>query len=1317
MVTSLDFYRSHSPLSDPGAFRYLYQDLPAEIPQLVEMIQGLLMHRFVAPSLGGTLTRESRREVHLRTIQERLEKIVSFDQSPLTVTRNPENRQIALCRDFALFLTSLLRHRNIPARMRVGFADYLRPDSKYKIDHWITEFWQESTRSWVLIDPDAMKYNIQSEKDFFLAGSAWKLSREGKVRPDIFRYSGRWKGFPCIRGNLLHDFQSLNKLELGLFDYWDDLHKKPESSLTIDEKRTLDQIAELTLIPDDNFDDLRAFFETMPRTKRIFAKLSMLGIINNGEVVTPEAISGSEMDRLVAMQKKQTNFEMNKHKLEMRFQDPEEDDLPKDHPALSQTVSAFSGIGDIVVRGARQHNLKGINVQIPRHKFVVITGVSGSGKSSLAFDTIYAEGQRRYVESLSSFARQFMDQMEKPLVDQITGLSPAIAIEQKTISRNPRSTVGTVTEILDYLRVLFARIGTPHCPQCGQAVVPQSANQIANQLSKLPPGTRFQLLAPLARNQKGSFKKELQQAVKDGYTRARINGDICDLLSQFPIIDKNKKHNIELVIDRLIVPGQLIDHSQEDVTEIPNSSKDFDTRLIDSIETSLKAGNGTLFITLDSDEIILSEHNACSRCNISFPQLEPHLFSFNSPLGMCDECTGLGVKLQVDPELIIDQPEKSILDGACRWYGNLRKKNSKWRTRTLQSIADHYKADLETPWKELPQDFRKTLLYGSEGLKFKFQHESQNESGGTWSFEGEQEVQGMIFHINRLFRQTKSEYTRRHYMSFMSQLPCPVCNGERLNPEARFVTIDGKRLPELTSWSIEAIHEWVSGLPEHLEPERLEIGNELIKEIHERIGFLQNVGLHYLSLDRPAPTLSGGEGQRIRLASQIGSGLVGVLYILDEPSIGLHARDHRSLLDTLTHLRDIGNTVLVVEHDEVTMRTADWIIDLGPGPGILGGRLVAEGPLESIIGSPESITGKYLSGQLKVIAPNGEKRRSPQGWLTIKAARLHNLKSIDVRFPLGTLITVTGVSGSGKSSLIGQTLYPALARNLNNASISTPGPHNGFDGLDQVDKIINITQDPIGRNPRSNPGTYVGVLPEIRKVFAEIPLAKALGYKPGRFSFNVKGGRCEECKGYGSKKVKMHFLPDVWVKCRVCEGSRFNRQTLEVRYKDKNIAEVLDMDVQEALTFFKNHPKIVRKLKTMQDVGLDYIKLGQSALTLSGGEAQRVKLSKELSKVSTGQTIYILDEPTTGLHFADIQRLIDVLHRLVDAGNTVIVIEHNLDVISSADWIIDLGPEGGDQGGYIVIEGTPEEVASTSKGYTCRYLQHFLANKEAFVLI
>ena len=675
---------------------------------------------------------------------------------------------------------------------------------------------------------------------------------------------------------------------------------------------------------------------------------------------------------------------------------------------------------------------------------------------------------------------------------------------------------------------------------------------------------------------------------------------------------------------------------------------------------------------------------------------------------MCDECNGLGVVLQVDPALIITRPDLSLLDGASRWHGNLRKKGEHgWHVTNLKAVADHYGVDLEQPWNELPEKFRKVILYGSEGERVRYTFQSETDSG-SWRGESNRDVKGVLYHINRLFRQTRSEGTRRWYMSFMSQLPCPKCHGERLCAEARFVTVAGKRLPEISGHSITVLHQWISGLPAQLDEEQLTIGGELIQEIRQRLGFLRNVGLHYLTLDRPAPTLSGGEGQRIRLASQIGSGLVGVLYILDEPSIGLHTRDHRALLDTLIQLRDLGNTVLVVEHDAATMKTADWLIDLGPGPGILGGELVAEGTPEEVMANPDSLTGQYLAGKLQVSAPNGRHRRDPRGWLTIRGARLHNLKNLVARFPLGALICIAGVSGSGKSSLIAQTLYPALMRTLHNSQV-VPGPHEGIDGLEQVDKVVNITQEPIGRNPRSNPGTYVGAMDEIRQVFALTPQARALGFGAGRFSFNVKGGRCEACAGYGSKKVEMHFLPDVWVKCKECNGKRFNHQTLDITFKGKNIADVLDMDVQEALEFFASFPRLKHILQTLHDVGLDYVKLGQSALTLSGGEAQRVKLAKELSAVATGRTIYMLDEPTTGLHFADIQRLLDVLHRLTDAGNTVLVIEHNLDVIKTADWVIDLGPEGGDEGGYIVAEGTPEQVARVEASYTGRFLQEVLA--------
>ncbi|MEM7132664.1 MAG: excinuclease ABC subunit UvrA [Chloroflexota bacterium] len=956
----------------------------------------------------------------------------------------------------------------------------------------------------------------------------------------------------------------------------------------------------------------------------------------------------------------------------------------------SQPPPRFSDIGDIVVQGATQHNLQSIDVTIPRGCFVVITGVSGSGKSSLAFDTLYAEGQRRYVESLSSYARQFLGQMEKPQVDYIGGLSPAIAIEQKTVSKNPRSTVGTVTEIVDYLRVLFARLGTPHCHNCDRIVAPQSAQQIAGNLLTLSPGTRFQLLAPIARNRKGTHVDLFKQAIQDGYTRARVNGDVVELeLKSLPKLDKNKRHNIELVIDRLAMPKESVGQ-----LESPSSEKDeYYTRLLDSVETALKAGSGMLVAdVIDGEERLLSEHNACAHCDLSFPELHPNLFSFNSPMGMCNHCNGLGTEPMPDPELIVTNEDLSLLDGASPYYGEMRKKKSrKWEMQRLQRLAAacDEKVDLDLPWKELPKSFRQMWLFGGKVKR------------------GRNGYEGVVNEINRRFHQTDSEGARRWYGGFLSKQPCPVCKGARLRPESRSVKINDLGMQEVTAMTIEDARTWMAQVHETLDEEQVEVAAEVLKEIRDRLQFLLNVGLHYLTLDRPAPTLSGGEGQRIRLASQLGCGLVGVLYILDEPSIGLHSRDHHALLETLTQLRDMGNTVLVVEHDAETMYTSDWIIDLGPGAGVLGGEVVVSGTPSEVMTHEGSLTGKYLSGEKSITSPNQGKRRKAQGTIKVSGAKLHNLKNVTAKIPLGVLVSVTGVSGSGKSSLISKTLYPALARTLHNAQ-TVPGPHKIIEGLEQVDKIINITQDPIGRTPRSNPATYVGVWDSIRQVFAAVPEAKAQGYQPGRFSFNVKGGRCEECAGHGQKRVEMHFLADVWVTCRECNGKRFNRATLDIQYRGKTIADVLDMDIREAHEFFQNHKKINRILQTLVDVGLDYIKLGQSALTLSGGEAQRVKLAKELSRVATGRTIYLLDEPTTGLHFADVQKLIDVLHRLVEQGNSVVVIEHNMDVIKTSDWIIDMGPEGGDNGGTVVAQGTPEKVIKVAKSFTGQFLKPLL---------
>jgi excinuclease ABC subunit A len=945
---------------------------------------------------------------------------------------------------------------------------------------------------------------------------------------------------------------------------------------------------------------------------------------------------------------------------------------------------------DIIIKGAREHNLKNIDVKLPRFKLVVITGVSGSGKSSLAFDTIYAEGQRRYVESLSSYARQFIDQTEKPKVDYIGGLSPAIAIEQKAVSKNPRSTVATVTEIFDYLRVLYSGIGIPHCPKCGKRVHAQSAQEIVEQVAALPQGTRLQILAPLARNRKGTFKDTFINARSEGFTRVRVNGETKSLDDDISL-DKNKKHNIELVVDRLVVPDE-------------KEEKDsFITRLTDSVETALKAGDGLIVVDKgDGDEWLLSELNSCVDCGMSFPRLTPAAFSFNSPIGMCPECNGLGTRLEVDPELFYD-PDKTIIQGAVRTWGDLSKRTGSHRYKMARQILDQYGHDLDTKWKDLSKKCQDAILYG--GAKIVWQWDNTRSSG---EYKGIHE--GEVNSIRRRYHQTKSEYTRKWYASFMSTQPCVTCNGKRLRPESCAVTVGDKNIINVTEMSIGESFAWIKDILPKMTQEEKEISEEVLKEIGERLQFLLNVGLHYLTLDRHASTLSGGEGQRIRLASQIGCGLSGVLYVLDEPSIGLHQRDNRRLLDTLVRLRDLGNTVLVVEHDEETMQTADWIVDLGPGAGVNGGEVVAEGPLKKIVKNKNSLTGKYLSGTLKVSSPSGHRRPSNGKWITIVGAEQNNLKKLDVNFPLGLFTCVTGVSGSGKSSLVAQTLYPALARTLHRTD-DRPGKHKRINGLNNVNKIINITQSPIGRTPRSNPATYVQLMNLIRDLFAQLPDSRARGYQPGRFSFNVKGGRCESCQGHGKKRVEMHFLADVWVTCNICKGSRFNKETLQVHYKGKNIADVLDMDVDEALKFFENIPNIRKIIQTLSDVGLGYVKLGQSALTLSGGEAQRVKLAKELARVATGDTVYILDEPTTGLHFADIQKLLDVLHTLTDAGNTIIVIEHNLDVIKTADWIIDLGPEGGDEGGYIIAEGTPEEVAKVAKSHTGKFLKEMLGVK------
>ena len=937
----------------------------------------------------------------------------------------------------------------------------------------------------------------------------------------------------------------------------------------------------------------------------------------------------------------------------------------------------------IRIRGANEHNLKNLDVDIPRDSLVVLTGLSGSGKSSLAFDTIYAEGQRRYMESLSSYARQFLGQMEKPDVEKIEGLSPAISIDQKSTNRNPRSTVGTVTEIYDYFRLLYARIGIPHCPNCGKEIKKQSVDQMVDQIMSLPEGTRIQLLAPVVRGRKGRHEKVLERVARSGYVRVRIDGNLYELSEEIKL-DKNIKHNIEIVVDRLVVrPG-------------------IERRLTDSIENVLNLAEGLLFVDRPGEEgemLTFSQSFSCPDCGISVDEIEPRSFSFNNPFGACPECFGLGYKMEFAPELMVPDRSLSINGGAIAVLGwQTCHQPGSFTNALLQALAKEYGFDLDTPFEEYPQDIQDMLFYGTGGKEVSVYYEGQRGRGiYPVAFEG------LIQNVQRKYRETASDIMKQEYESFMRITPCKLCKGQRLKKEALAVTVCDKNIYEVTSMFIGELDVFLKNL--NLTRQQQVIGSQILKEIRARVGFLIDVGLDYLSLSRATGTLSGGEAQRIRLATQIGSGLVGVCYILDEPSIGLHQRDNDKLLETLKKLRDLGNTLIVVEHDEDTMRAADYVVDIGPGAGSHGGQVVACGTAEEIMRVPESVTGQYLSGARKIPVP--DVRRTPSGWLTVRGAAENNLKKIDVKFPLGVFTCVTGVSGSGKSSLVNEILYKRLARDLNRARC-IPGKHAGIDGMEQLDKVIDIDQSPIGRTPRSNPATYTGVFDMIRDLFASTADAKAKGYKKGRFSFNVKGGRCEACGGDGIIKIEMHFLPDVYVPCEVCGGKRYNRETLEVKYKGKSIYDVLDMTVEEALTFFENVPSIQRKIQTLYDVGLSYVKLGQPSTELSGGEAQRIKLASELSRRSTGRTIYILDEPTTGLHFADVHKLIEILHRLTDGGNTVVVIEHNLDVIKTADYIIDIGPEGGLNGGTVIAKGTPEEVAQNPNSYTGRYVKKML---------
>ena len=935
----------------------------------------------------------------------------------------------------------------------------------------------------------------------------------------------------------------------------------------------------------------------------------------------------------------------------------------------------------IIIKGAKEHNLKDVNLELPRNKFIVFTGLSGSGKSSLAFDTIYAEGQRRYVESLSAYARQFLGQMEKPNVEYIEGLSPAISIDQKTTSKNPRSTVGTVTEIYDYLRLLFARVGEVYCPVCGEKISQMTIQEIVDKIMEFPERTKLQILAPVVRGQKGTHKKVIENIKKDGFVRIRVDGENHEVTDDIEL-NKNQKHNIEVIVDRIIIKDGI------------------ESRLADSIETSIKLSDGLVIAQIiDGEEILYSTKFACPEHGIGIEELSPRMFSFNAPFGACDTCNGLGESKEVDPDLVVPNKELSIKQGAIAAWGSVGASDDTYYSKMVKSLAEKFNVDLATPFKDLPDDFVQELLYGKDNIMVEFVYESKY--GGYRQYKAP--FEGVIVNLERRYRDTNSDYSREKIEEFMAEIPCPKCKGNRLRKEVLSVLVDNKNIMEVTDFSVNELINYIENI--NLSEKQRFIAHEILKEIKGRAEFLRDVGLDYLNLSRKAGTLSGGEAQRIRLATQIGSALVGVLYVLDEPSIGLHQRDNDRLIKTLRHLTDIGNTLIVVEHDEDTMREADYIVDIGPGAGIHGGNIVAEGTLDEILENPNSITGQYLSGK-KVIGIPETVREGNGNFIEIVKATENNLKNINVKFPLGKFTCITGVSGSGKSTLINDILYKGIATKVNKLR-ERPGKHKEIKGIENIDKIINIDQSPIGRTPRSNPATYTGVFDLIRDLFASTNEAKARGYQKGRFSFNIKGGRCEACKGDGIIKIEMHFLPDVYVPCEVCKGERYNRETLQVRYKDKTISDVLDMNVEEALEFFENIPNIKRKLETLMDVGLSYIKLGQPSTQLSGGEAQRIKLATELSKRPTGKTLYILDEPTTGLHMADVDKLISVLQKLADTGNTIVVIEHNLDVIKTCDYIIDLGPEGGDKGGKIVATGTPKEVSKVEGSYTGKFLKRY----------
>ncbi|OKP97467.1 excinuclease ABC subunit UvrA [Paenibacillus sp. P46E] len=1285
---ALAYYSEHSPMSDPKEYGVLLDGIGSDPTDMIRIIQGVLINPNEEEEIYDIrLSQQHKVEAHYRTVREMLEQINKMDKSPLSISRKPAERLSATYRHYALLLVSMLRYHHIPARMRVGYSRY---SSEFmNEDRWIAEYWNAEQSRWVLVDPsisnEYQEFNelyeinpldIQRNEQFVTAGQAWQITRSGELKADEFGYK-KFRGMRMIRGSLLHDLDALNKVELMPWDFFGELITKDEKKLTREDKTLLDRIAGLTSSVDQNFEEMGLEYEDMPYSKAVRSKVRLMGGAEQSAEIAGSTIA-SASDILM-------KFNKDEQPLPASSNSMENESMLDRFFALS--APAETDTGHILVKGANQHNLKNVTIAIPHSKFVVITGVSGSGKSTLAFDTIHAEGQRRYLEH---FGRYMAVPMEKPDVEQISGLSPTVAIEQKTIGLNPRSTVGSLTDIFDYLRLLFSQVGTSHCPECGRKLEVMTPNQIVETLKSIHGKTEIRLSAKISLTS--------EKAVQALRKKASGHG-LHHILHQGELINWNEKERISSIIKEKSSFELVI--SQFSRSASPQEAD----RLESAVETALDFGKGILLVTLDEgQQFFLYTHNTCPYCDLVFTELTPQIFSSNSPSGMCPECNGLGVKLNVDMDKVITNPEISLLDGASPWYGALRqyKRSGNWMKSEIIALADAWNIDLEAPWRELPERFREAAFQGTgeENVHFTYEMEKRGRMG-----EIVRPVFGIIHHVNRLFRETKAENVRQLLLEFMSEKPCTLCKGEKLCPEGRSVSIGNIRFPEVSRMTIKDVHDWVIGLPHQLNARQLEISGDLLRELFLKLRSLLDVGLHYLSLERTAPTLSGGESQRIRLAVQLIGGLINMCYVLDEPSIGLHPRDHAAMIRTLQRLKEAGNTVLVVEHDAATMCAADWIIDMGPGAGILGGHVIASGTVQDIMDHPQSVTGQYLSGRLAIQSPNSSTRREPAGWLTVRNARLHNLKGIDVSIPTGVLTCVTGVSGSGKSTLVSRIFSPALSTAVEQRGKGGIMSHTTIEGTNQIDKVITIDQRPIGRTPRSNPATYVEVFDEIRKCFADLPESKAAGYKVNHFSFNSKGGRCETCEGHGKKQVEMHFMPDVWVTCTDCQGKRYNQKTLEIKYKGHSIFDVLEMDVSEALNVFAKERNIVRILSVLQEVGLSYIKLGQNALTLSGGEAQRIKLAKELSRVDTGKTVYILDEPTTGLHFSDIQKLVDLLHRLVDAGNTVILVEHNMDVVKAADWIIDMGPEGGDGGGQVVIEGTPENVSSCEESYTGRFLK------------